>query len=128
MKIEKGMYVRTENGIKQIYKIDENKSKYKYLYKLQKQDGDGCIDLGALSKEDIIGEPSFDLIDLIEVGDILHSNNDDQYWTVENYLYKKGECINIEWKVLDSEEKFLENIDEIITKEQAKSVSYKIGE
>ena len=45
MKIEKGMYVRTENGIKQIYKIDENKSKYKYLYKLQKQDGDGCIDL-----------------------------------------------------------------------------------
>ena len=62
------------------------------------------------------------------VGDILHSNNDDQYWTVENYLYKKGECINIEWKVLDSEEKFLENIDEIITKEQAKSVSYKIGE
>lgn len=33
MKIEIGMYVRTNNGIKQIYEIDENKSKWKYLYK-----------------------------------------------------------------------------------------------
>ena len=35
-KLEIGMYVRTDKtGIKKIYKIDNNKTKYKYLYKLK---------------------------------------------------------------------------------------------
>lgn len=126
MKTEVGMYVRTnfcdEIVIRKIVRIVCDKPinmKYlvfdkptKYIYYIKQNNF----------------KASRNIIDLIEVGDILHSKNDKQYWTVENYLYEKGRCVNIEWKVLDSNEEFLENIDEIITKEQAKSVSYKVGE
>lgn len=72
MKLEVGIYVRTDKvGIKKIYEIDNNKTKYKYLYKLKNQDDDGCIDLGALCENNII-KASYDIIDLIEVGDYVN--------------------------------------------------------
>ena len=55
MKLEVGMYIRTNKvGIKKIYKIDNNKTKYKYLYKLKNQDGDGCIDFSVLCEDDVV--------------------------------------------------------------------------
>ena len=74
MKLEVGMYVRTNKvGIKKIYKIDNNKTKYKYLYKLKNQDGDGCIDLGVLCEDDIV-KFSYFIIDILEVGDYVNGN------------------------------------------------------
>lgn len=66
MNIEVGMYVRTPFGIKRIAQIDNNKTVWKYLYKLNDDH-----EFGALSDKDIIDEPSFDIKDLIKVGDII---------------------------------------------------------
>lgn len=72
MEINIGDYVRTKsNGIKQIYEIDNKKSKYKYLFKLKKQDGDGCVDLGQLCNDNIT-KHSKDIIDLVQVGDYVN--------------------------------------------------------
>ena len=74
MEIKPGMYVRTKYGIRQIYDINPNATKWKYLCKRKYQDGDGCIDLFELCDDDIFGEPSYDFIDLIEVGDYVNGN------------------------------------------------------
>ena len=73
---------------------------------------------------------SNNIIDLIERGDILHDKNDNEYWTVQRV--EKDELGNIsiqtEWEGFESEEELLDYIDEIITKEQSKNISYKIGD
>ena len=67
-----GDYVRTKNGILQIYKINENATKWKYVYKTKEQDGDGCINVAYLSDYNII-RTSPNILDLIEVGDYVNS-------------------------------------------------------
>ncbi len=118
MKIEVGMYVRAINGIKQIYKIDENKTKWKYLYKLKKQDGDGCIDLGSLCEEDIIEEPSHKPIDLIKVGDYV--NGYKVLYQADCYSY--FDIDTCEWVYI----KNTKDIKTILTKEQFEREIYKI--
>lgn len=71
--LKKGLYVRTTFGIKQIFEINHKAEKWKYLYKLKKQNGDGCIDLGQLCDDDIIDAPSFNVIDLIKEGDLIET-------------------------------------------------------
>ena len=71
MKLEVGIYVRTKCGIEQIYRIDNNKTKWKYVYKLKEQDGDGCINIGILSSEDVL-KASHNILDLIEPMDLLY--------------------------------------------------------
>lgn len=125
MKLEAGMYVRTKYGIQQIYKLDEHKTKWKYLYKLKKQDGDGCVDLGVLSKEDIV-KFSFNIIDILEVGDIISFYED-----IDNY--KKQYVIGIpDLITLDKIKDKITNDDirlvSILTKEQMEQMAYKVGE
>ena len=120
MKAEIGMYVRTDKtGIKKIYKIDNNKTKYKYLYKLKSQDGDGCIDLGVLSDNNI-KKTSFNIIDLIEVGDYVNGvevmNIDDEWITMSD----------IRVPILKSIANGL--IETIVTREQFEAMEYKVGE
>lgn len=119
MKIEVGMYVRTKIGIKQIYEVDENKTKWKYLYKLKKQDGDGCVDLGSLCEEDIIEEPSHKLIDLIEVGDYVNGYKVINIDIVTQTLRVDG----FSWGT-----NIIEDVDikTIVTKEQFEREAYKI--
>lgn len=113
-----GDYVRTKKGIKQIYKIDNNKTKWKYLFKLKEQDGDGCIDLGFLCDDDIIGEPSDKPIDLIEVGDYVNGN---KVLEKEDYLL---------WLFDNDKHDTLYfndgDIKSIVTKEQFESMEYKV--
>lgn len=121
MKLEVGMYVRTNKvGIKKIYKIDNNKTKYKYLYKLKNQDGDGCIDLGVLCEDDIV-KFSYNIINILEAGD--HVNGFKVIDIVENDIYVSDyyaeSCIGIV-KVKD--------IKSIVTKEQFEQMEYRIGE
>lgn len=125
-KIEPNMYVRTKEGIHQIYRIDNNKTKYKYLYKLKKQDGDGCIDCGALSSEDIIGEPSFNLIDLVQVGDVINF----EFYGIESTceVYKNEDGILTIGQDNDGDTITLDdlNIKSIATKEQFEAIAYKV--
>jgi hypothetical protein len=75
---------------------------------------------------DEVLKASHNIMDLIEIGDILHCKNDDQYWTVQET--QGTGYIQTEWKIAETEEEFFENFDEIITKEQFEQYSYKIGE
>lgn len=122
MKLEVGQFVRTDKvGIKKIYEIDNNKTKYKYLYKLKNQDGDGCIDLGALCENNIIKEPSFNVIDVLEVGDYV--NGLKVIDIVENDIYISdfyAESYIGMVKVKD--------IKSIVTKELFEIAEYRIGE
>lgn len=74
MEIKPGMYVRTRYGIRQIYDINPNATRWKYLCKRKEQDGDGCIDLFELCDDDIFGKSSYDFIDLIEEGDYINGD------------------------------------------------------
>lgn len=122
MKIQKGIYIRTNFGIKKIYDIDNNKTKWKYLYKLKKQDDDGSVNLGSLCNNDIIGEPSFNIIDLIEIGDYVNGNPVCQI--------KKDDHNRI-WIYTDSNYKYgylEEDIVDVVTKEQFSREKYIVKE
>lgn len=116
-KLEIGMYVRTDKtGIKKIYKIDNNKTKYKYLYKLKNQDDDGCIDLGILSDNNII-KASHNIIDLIEVGDYVNGYKVDFVQNNEIiYNHNHPRQLNM----------FAKDIKSIVTKEQFEAMEYKV--
>ena len=124
MKLEVGMYVRTNKvGIKKIYKIDNNKTKYKYLYKLKNQDDDGCIDLSVLCEENIV-KASYNIINLIKSKDIILGKDGKIYqcWKIyKDYVFtysknKQGETITL----VDYQ------IDKVLTKEQFEQMAYKI--
>lgn len=119
-----GDYVRTKKGIKQIYAINENATKWKYLFKLKEQDGDGCIDLGYLCNDDIIGEPKERPIDLIQVGDYVNGfevlridKECDLYPTTLKCQYPN----HIYYFDI-----FNEDIKSIVTKEQFESIKYEV--
>lgn len=117
MKLEVGMYVRTNKvGIKKIYKIDNNKTKYKYLYKLKNQDGDGCIDLGVLCEDDIV-KFSYFIIDILEVGDYVNG------YRVSSKGYDYVRLVQCDYPVENGT-----TIKSVVTKEQFKNMEHRIGE
>lgn len=128
MKLEVGMYIRTNKvGIKKIYKIDNNKTKYKYLYKLKNQDGDGCIDLSVLCEDDVV-KFSYNIIDLIEVGDYVNGKKIVDVGCLTNGP-RKGTKV-IDYYITPSAVCYLENEDikSVITHEQIERMVYKVGE
>lgn len=131
MELEVGMYVRTKCGIEQIYRIDNNKTKWKYVYKLKEQDGDGCINIGILSSEDIL-KASHNIIDLIEVGDYVNgykiSGVYDDDGVVNEYNLKHKKCLGKNIYDEDYQEYLIyeEEIETIVTKEQMEAMAYKV--
>lgn len=128
MKLEVGMYIRTDKvGIKKIYKIDNNKTKYKYLYKLKNQDGDGCIDLGVLCENNII-KASYNIIDILEVGDYANGKKIVDVGCLINGP-RKGTKV-IDYYITPSAVSYLENEDikSVVTKELFELAEYRIGE
>ena len=125
MKLEPNMYVRTKCGVEQIYRIDNDKTKYKYLYKLKKQDGDGCIDCGALSSEDIL-KASYNIIDLIEIGDYVNGIRVGYINKGEDYFYALIDENTIEIICGYDSDGFTKPLDSILTKEQFESMAYKV--
>lgn len=126
MKLEVGMYVRTNKvGIKKIYKIDNNKTKYKYLYKLKNQDGDGCIDLGVLCEDDII-KFSYIIIDILEKGDYVNG------YKVSLKGYDYAHFVQCDYPVENgttNHYKFYEQaIKSVVTKKQFENMTYNVGE
>lgn len=115
-KIEPNMYVRTLFGIKKIDHIDNKKTVWKYLYKINDDN-----EYYALSDNDVI-KASHNIIDLIEVGDYVNGAV-----VVEIYKNKNGnvEYIDIGDLAININNK---EIESIITKEQFKSMEYRLGE
>ena len=120
MEIKPGMYVRTRYGIRQIYDINPNATRWKYLSKCKEQDGDGCIDLFELCDDDILGNPSYDFTDLIEKDDYINGYR-------ITYIAEGGACYDKEihdkeFYTVDEEAYFMkmykEDIKTILTKEQ----------
>ena len=126
MKLEVGMYVRTDKDIFQIRNKNvfiEDKKQYigvngRYT----------CIDIETIKKA------SHNIIDLIEVGDYVNGMNVmDADWINEEGDYEEGlafpmyasDDLNIieNWQPL----KYIK-IKSIVTKEQFESMSYKVGD
>jgi len=125
MKLEVGMYVRTKyNGIGKL--IEYINDPTHYFYKCYKLDRD-CMNCEEyITEKDVIGEPSFNIIDLIKSGDIILGKDGKVYqcWKIyKDYVFtysknKQGQTITL----VDYQ------IDKILTNEQFKQMSYKAGD
>lgn len=115
MKLEVGMYVRTKKyGIAKIICGTSNKFNIDVFKK------DGCT-LRCQKERDIL-KASFNIIDLIEVGDYVNGlpiQKINKYLsTNEKYLVLLGSCSD--WEN--------EDIKSVVTKEQFENMKYRIGE
>lgn len=133
MKIKEGMYVKTKHGIRKIIKIDEDNNYYidkTYVNDFRQE-------INCISDSCIIGEPSFNIIDLIEEGDILllfDKEYEKKYKAEvvvdgENFKsvinYEQDTLLNLEYELITNEHI---ELSEILTKEQFEQMSYKVGE
>lgn len=127
MELKEGMYVRTKYGI----------SQYKQHKVIGSEDITGilCKDGSRVifaNIEDIIGEPSFNIIDLIEVGDYVNDLRVEKSKYGElytSYTYMGGD-IGLQEETYTT---FLKDYEEdyiysIVTKEQFSAMEYKVGE
>lgn len=118
MELKVGMYVRTKSftgfpsEIGRITKVEYNIGINVETYIALDNDEESCI---RWTKDCLIGEPSYNIIDLIEAGDyvngfpVIHKEND---------ILKCGLLVQ-----------FKENeIKSIVTKECFESMSYKVGD
>ena len=110
-----GMYVRTKNGMKigkiaQIHKAVNHKSWYELKNGLR------------VYSYEKINEPSYNIIDILEVGDMVNSlivtriSEDNE--TKKKYINLYGSLC--EWEN--------EDIKSVITHEQMEQMAYKVGE
>ncbi len=142
MKLEKGMYVRTNRGIidkillveyaeekRQEYPNHPSKSYWRDKIFLSKE--------GYWRTSQNIIKASYNIIDLIEVGDVITIKDDDDVykilqipskeWDFEDFYLVKNYDGETEDIFVEYEE-MKEYINSIVTKEQFKSVEYKVGE
>ena len=122
MKLEEGMYIRTKWGIARfIHNLVTKATIYRVIDKKIVYDNvkhwEDCL----LDNEII--KASHNIIDLIEVGDVITTNN----------LCGEVTKIDIEnnkiWiACCDYETCRIEDVKSIVTKEQMESMSYKVGE
>lgn len=132
-KLEPNMYVRTLFGIKKIDHIDNKKTVWKYLYKINDDN-----EFYALSDNDVI-KASHNIIDLIEVGDLIEHEkigikqikDKDKYnqyiWYSKNHNPSTCDIEDaITFEAFKSEFE-VGNIS-IVTKEQFSSMEFRLGE
>lgn len=126
--IKVGEYVRTINqGIKKIDDINENAPVNRYKYKTGESDWDGEW-YGTIKTTEIV-KHSFNIIDLIEVGDYVNGykivNIEKEY-----YNLKLDEVLPLKTPnlIVGNEEGILSinKIKTIVTKEQFKSIEYEV--
>lgn len=117
MKIKVGMYARTCYGIGKVEEVNVNDG---YEHSILFKDGSFLV-----KDNDIIGEPSFNPIDLIEVGDVLKIIYDDKEFIckVEDC---GGKCVRVTSNLKVS--LGLVKIKQILAKEQLEKYSFKVEE
>ena len=127
--IRVGEYVRTKRqGIKKIVRINENKTVNKYLYFIGYDHSDK--EYGIIKANENIHH-SFNIIDLIEVGDYVNGIEVEVIGYDNN---ENGELVetlgvayvddDVAWR---TELKDISHIYTIVTKEQFKAMEYKVG-
>ncbi len=112
MKFEKNMYIRTMDGISKIIEIRKAESMTRVV------DDYGNI----YFVDDLIGEPSYDIIDLVQIGDYVNGYRVDEIHggQLSNFSRYDGRLVNI--VSCDN------NIERIVTKEQFENVEYEVVE
>lgn len=124
MKLEEGMYVRHNYfGIGKVINSYERDNRIWFNVKFNCY-GDDDYHCG-ICEQSVGFKASHNIIKLIEVGDVLHCKYDNEYWTVQEH-HGSEKWLQTEWTVIETMEEFYDTFDEIITKEQAKNISYKV--
>lgn len=119
MELKEGMYVRTKYGIAQITSIVCGQDVHFDNEELENiSPYDGISKDGTYWRENIIGEPSYNIIDLIEVGDYVNG------LLVQSNDYNFDKPI----KIFSYLRFGKEDIKSIVTKEQMEQMAYKVGE
>lgn len=130
MKLEVGMYVRTDNGI--IGKIYE-KIGDMFTYKDNNRD---YITYDLLHSE--ITKASYNVIDILEIGDYVNGveiikiyEKGDSFEGNRNYIFKEKtiEVANDNYETIPAEALFInKEIETIVTHEQMEQMAYKVEE
>lgn len=105
MELKEGMYVRTDNGI----------GKYIGYNEMEFWDGKGKA-----TYREFLREPSYNIIDLIEVGDYVNGYK----LLYQDSHYSYFDTDTCDWIYIKKDEQ----IKSILTKEMFESMSYKVGE
>ena len=132
MKLEVGMYVRTNKG--EIAKIVADNP---YLVNIDKFKKDG-ITLRTLRKIDII-KASHNIIDVLEVGDVVTFKNDEDVYKINCVPNEESACdcfylvfnYAIQYGLEDievSKETMQNTLESVITREQFEQIAYKVGD
>jgi hypothetical protein len=124
MKLEEGMYVRTKYGIKKVVnvicgqdvKFDDTNGFDDDLYRYHEYDGIAYN--GSYWKDIVIGEPKFNIISLIEVGDYV--NGYKVIYQADCYSYFNIDTCD--WIYIKENK----DIKSIVTKEQFESMKYEV--
>lgn len=126
MKLEVGMYIRTKHGIRKITEIDEDNN----YYIDKTYTNDFRQEINCISDSCIIGEPSFNIIDLIEVEDYVNGYKVTRVGGT--YHGRKDKAIYCDYQQNEKTNKWImiydDEIKSIVTKEQFEQMSYKVKE
>ena len=115
MELKEGMYVRTKYGIAQITSIVCGQDVHFDNEELENiRPYDGISKDGTYWRENIIGKPSHNIIDLIEVGDYVNGERVEEIW--KEVVLVGQECRPISFN----------NIKSIVTKEQFEAIKYEV--
>ena len=121
MELKEGMYVRTKKGIGKINEIRDFMGVLEFHLDSNIGKIHNVTDNTYWNNvDDIIGEPSEHLIDLIEVGDYVNGKRVDEIALIEDVWFVKTKVSNI-----DNYDYLPERlIEDIVTKEQFNSMKY----
>ena len=128
MELKVGMYVRTKWGIAKIREVEiVEEILGREIQPITVYYVDRClqpIDETKCFKEDIIGEPSFDIMDIIQRGDYINGR----------LVHSVGYNFQDDWVIKMSDSNYedfiyaLKDGDVVVTKEQFESMQYEVGE
>lgn len=141
MKLEEGMYVRTKIGVAKIIDFEErtDRDNCYYLDKniVEEDDYTSCCIYDYKFYLEQVKKASYNIIDLLEIGDIITFKNDDDVYKIIGVPNKKYACkffyLAKEFDgatedIIVGYDYMKESINSIVTKEQFESMQYKVGE
>lgn len=125
MKLEVGMYARLQNDTENIVIINRIANVFENTILTE---NDGSIYQGEYTKENVI-KASYNIIDILEVGDYANGSKVIKIENVENYpdlLNIKIEKSDFRYGVYETI--FEKDVKSVITHEQMEQMAYKVGE
>lgn len=125
MKLEVGMYVRLENDVEDTLIINKIANVFENTILTE---NDGSIYQGEYTKENVV-KASYNIIDLIEVGDYVNGSKVVNISYDLNYDEDIVESITIfDYSIEGNDILYNEDIKSIVTHEQMEQMAYKVGD